>query len=79
MHRDAFSYGDLPPNVDPRLIVDFRWFGQVKSGSNHLLMVKHAHTVDLSAKLPLVDQYASLLAVGQACQLNFKLVTQLGM
>ncbi|NUU20763.1 MAG: pyranose oxidase [Streptomycetaceae bacterium] len=27
IHRDAFTYGALPPNVDPRLIVDLRWFG----------------------------------------------------
>jgi pyranose oxidase len=27
IHRDAFSYGDIPPDVDPRLIVDLRWFG----------------------------------------------------
>ncbi len=27
VHRDAFHYGDLAPNVDNRLIVDLRWFG----------------------------------------------------
>jgi pyranose oxidase len=27
IHRDAFHYGDLAPNVDNRLIVDLRWFG----------------------------------------------------
>ncbi|MGW0561428.1 pyranose oxidase [Streptomyces sp. NPDC003016] len=27
VHRDAFTYGAVPPNVDPRLIVDLRWFG----------------------------------------------------
>lgn len=27
VHRDAFTYGGIPPNVDPRLIVDLRWFG----------------------------------------------------
>ncbi len=27
IHRDAFTYGAVPPNVDPRLIVDLRWFG----------------------------------------------------
>jgi len=30
IHRDAFSYGDLPPNVDSRLIVDLRWFGIIR-------------------------------------------------
>lgn len=37
IHRDAFSYGDLPPNVDPRLIVDLRWFGQMQQRfDNHV-------------------------------------------
>ena len=27
VHRDAFSYGGVAPNVDTRLIVDLRWFG----------------------------------------------------
>lgn len=27
IHRDAFSYGDVAPDVDSRLIVDLRWFG----------------------------------------------------
>lgn len=30
IHRDAFHYGDLAPNVDDRLIVDLRWFGIVE-------------------------------------------------
>jgi pyranose oxidase len=30
IHRDAFHYGDVQPNVDSRLIVDLRWFGIVK-------------------------------------------------
>ena len=29
IHRDAFSHGDMAPNVDSRLIVDLRWFGIV--------------------------------------------------
>jgi pyranose oxidase len=27
IHRDAFKYGAVPPNIDDRLIVDLRWFG----------------------------------------------------
>ena len=30
IHRDAFSYGDVAPNVDTRLVVDLRWFGVVE-------------------------------------------------
>jgi len=30
IHRDAFSYGDIAPNVDSRLIVDLRWFGIIR-------------------------------------------------
>lgn len=30
IHRDAFHYGDVAPNVDTRLIVDLRWFGIVE-------------------------------------------------
>ncbi|TGO14185.1 hypothetical protein BTUL_0057g00520 [Botrytis tulipae] len=27
IHRDAFGYGEIPENIDPRIIVDLRWFG----------------------------------------------------
>ena len=27
IHRDAFSYGEVAPNVDDRLVVDLRYFG----------------------------------------------------
>jgi pyranose oxidase len=30
IHRDAFHYGEVAPNVDSRLIVDLRWFGIVE-------------------------------------------------
>ncbi|KAH6609091.1 Pyranose 2-oxidase [Trichoderma cornu-damae] len=30
VHRDAFGYGEVPPTVDQRLVVDFRWFTYVK-------------------------------------------------
>ena len=26
IHRDAFGYGEVPPTIDQRLVVDFRWF-----------------------------------------------------
>lgn len=31
IHRDAFSYGDVGPRADPRVIVDLRFFGQQKA------------------------------------------------
>ncbi|TFK64358.1 pyranose 2-oxidase [Pluteus cervinus] len=31
VHRDAFSYGDVGPRVDPRLVVDLRFFGKQES------------------------------------------------
>lgn len=27
IHRDAFSYGDVGPRADPRVVVDLRFFG----------------------------------------------------
>jgi pyranose oxidase len=30
IHRDAFHYGEVAPHIDPRLIVDLRWFGLVE-------------------------------------------------
>ncbi len=30
IHRDAFHYGDVAPEVDNRLVVDLRWFGIVE-------------------------------------------------
>jgi pyranose oxidase len=30
IHRDSFSYGALPPDVDGRLVVDLRWFCMVE-------------------------------------------------
>jgi pyranose oxidase len=29
IHRDSFSYGAVPDDVDDRLIVDLRWFGMI--------------------------------------------------
>ncbi|MEU2718615.1 pyranose oxidase [Streptomyces sp. NPDC007205] len=31
IHRDAYHYGQVAPNVDPRLVVDLRWFGMAES------------------------------------------------
>ncbi|KAJ3537891.1 hypothetical protein NM688_g6602 [Phlebia brevispora] len=42
IHRDAFSYGAVAENIDPRLIVDFRFFGYVDpSESNKIVFQKY--------------------------------------
>jgi pyranose oxidase len=43
IHRDAFSYGEVPPNIDSRLIVDLRWFG--------LSRPRRRNRVDFSTRL----------------------------
>jgi pyranose oxidase len=30
IHRDSFQYGQLPPDIDDRVVVDLRWFGMVE-------------------------------------------------
>ncbi|GME59546.1 Pyranose 2-oxidase [Neofusicoccum parvum] len=35
IHRDAFSYGQTPPGIDQRLVVDLRFFGPVKPTSQN--------------------------------------------
>jgi len=42
VHRDAFSYGEVAPNIDTRLIVDLRWFGRVNP--RHENHVTFSHT-----------------------------------
>ena len=37
IHRDAFSYGGIAPNVDTRLIVDLRWFGRVEPAETNTI------------------------------------------
>ena len=29
IHRDAFSYGDVGPQIDQRVVVDLRYFGKI--------------------------------------------------
>jgi len=43
IHRDAFNYGELAPNVDSRLIVDLRWFGIVEQRRQN--RVKFSRTI----------------------------------
>lgn len=28
IHRDSFSFGDIGPKIDSRIVVDLRWFGK---------------------------------------------------
>ena len=44
IHRDAFHYGDVAPNVDGRLIVDLRWFGIVEPRFESKLAFSDVHT-----------------------------------
>ncbi|XP_068712207.1 uncharacterized protein [Montipora foliosa] len=30
VHRDAFPYGKVPPNIDSRLVVELRWYGRME-------------------------------------------------
>lgn len=43
VHRDAFHYGDVAPNVDTRLIVDLRWFGIVKPAPESCITFSDQH------------------------------------
>ncbi|HEX3832790.1 MAG TPA: pyranose oxidase [Solirubrobacteraceae bacterium] len=43
IHRDAFNYGDLPPNIDGRLIVDLRWFGIVDPQPDNRVTFSERH------------------------------------
>jgi pyranose oxidase len=43
IHRDAFHYGEVPPNVDSRVIVDLRWFGIVKQRPENRMIFSDTH------------------------------------
>ena len=43
IHRDAFHYGDVQPNVDTRLVVDLRWFGIVAPHPDSRLTFSDTH------------------------------------
>ena len=49
VHRDAFSYGGVAPNVDTRLIVDLRWFGKMEPSKDNY--------VDFSTKIDNKDTF----------------------
>ncbi|KAI0407768.1 hypothetical protein F4802DRAFT_619913 [Xylaria palmicola] len=37
IHRDAFGYGELPADLDPRLVVDLRFFGRIQSRRENMI------------------------------------------
>lgn len=43
VHRAAFQYGDLPPDTDDRVVVDFRWFGMVDPVPNNRITFSDVH------------------------------------
>jgi pyranose oxidase len=43
IHRDAFHYGDVAPNIDTRLIVDLRWFGITAPRRDNRVVFSTAH------------------------------------
>lgn len=43
VHRDSFSYGEVAPNVDTRLIVDLRWFGKVDPHEENCVVFSHTN------------------------------------
>ncbi|KAJ1304640.1 hypothetical protein OPQ81_005781 [Rhizoctonia solani] len=44
IHRDAFSYGDVGPRADPRLIVDLRFFGSQEPIADNYVTFSDKHT-----------------------------------
>ncbi|KAI5926247.1 hypothetical protein F4810DRAFT_725958 [Camillea tinctor] len=44
IHRDAFSYGQVPATVDQRLIVDLRWFTWVSPEKKNCVSFSHEIT-----------------------------------
>ncbi|EUC64181.1 pyranose 2-oxidase [Rhizoctonia solani AG-3 Rhs1AP] len=44
IHRDAFSYGDVGPRTDPRLVVDLRYFGRQEIKPTNFITFSKDHT-----------------------------------
>ncbi|KAF7982632.1 hypothetical protein HWV62_27059 [Athelia sp. TMB] len=42
IHRDAFSYGDVGPRVDPRVVVDLRFFGMQRGVAENRILFEKA-------------------------------------
>jgi hypothetical protein len=56
VHRDAFSYGDVGPKADPRVVVDLRFFGKSDIVSENRM--EFGETQNLSGWVPgIFDTY----------------------
>lgn len=44
IHRDAFSYGDVGPRSDPRVVVDLRFFGKSDISEDNRVCFSDEHT-----------------------------------
>jgi pyranose oxidase len=53
--RDAFHYGDVPPHVDGRLIVDLRWFGIVDPRPDNRITFSDTRTDVMGMPQPTFD------------------------
>lgn len=57
IHRDAFSYGEVPPNIDTRLIVDLRWFGLSRPRQENRVEFSERYTKGKTTKFHNVDSF----------------------
>jgi pyranose oxidase len=55
IHRDAFHYGEVAPNVDTRLIVDLRWFGITEPRWENRVTFSEAHVDSFGMPQPTFD------------------------
>ena len=55
VHRDAFHYGDVAPDVDSRLVVDLRWFGIVEPRHESRLAFSDEHRDSFDMPQPIFE------------------------
>lgn len=59
IHRDAFHYGEVGPNVDGRLIVDLRWFGIVEPRKESRIRFSDVYKDSFGMQQPTFEWYQS--------------------
>jgi len=59
IHRDAFNYGDVSPNVDSRLVVDLRWFGIVEPRHESRITFSDRHQDSFGMPQPTFEWFLS--------------------